>query len=416
MNPGRRAVPDRPAHLVDYLGQVAGEQYSIAPGEVFRRYAYAALERDPGLAAQLREALGKVPAPVRAALRARRPAGAVLDGRFGSPGEFMQAVWHRADPEGRQAIRNSFSEDDPAGGGFLLPEEMRSDIVLLSLESAIVRPRATVFPVTGYYLKVPAVDDKDHSAGTLPWLTAEWLLPGEEIDETSGPGSFASLMLEPANLKAFATVDNELLEDAAAFSVWWHRAVPEATAWYEDQAFLTGDGAGRPLGLVNSSAAIEVTRAADSHITFGDIPAMLARLLPQSLDRAVWICSQTALIDMLSVYQNFGSATEGVIPPSMWVEHGPGGWTLMGMPLCVTEHVPQVGDTGDLVLADLSYYVVADREMVTLETSPHPEFQADKTALRMRHRVNGRTWLSSPVTPENGSATLSPVVILGPAS
>ena len=63
-----------------------------------------------------------------------------------------------------------------------------------------------------------------------------------------------------------------------------HRDLPftynEQLAWFEDYAFLRGDGTGKPLGAAVCPAAIGVTRSTTNTFKLADAATMLGRLLP----------------------------------------------------------------------------------------------------------------------------------------
>jgi HK97 family phage major capsid protein len=87
--------------------------------------------------------------------------------------------------------------------------------------------------------------------------------------------------------------------------------------------------------------------------------------------------------------------------------------SILGRPVIFTEKLPTVGTTGDICFADLSYYLIGDRQVMQASSSEHYQFQNDKTAFRIISRVDGRPWLQSPITPKNNSAsTLSAFVQL----
>ena len=46
----------------------------------------------------------------------------------------------------------------PAGGGFLVPENLRADLLRVSLETSIVRPRARVIPMESNRVPFPMID------------------------------------------------------------------------------------------------------------------------------------------------------------------------------------------------------------------------------------------------------------------
>ena len=62
---------------------------------------------------------------------------------------------------------------------------------------------------------------------------------------------------------------------------------------------------------------------------------------------------------------------------------------------------------------DFSYYLLGDRQTMQVASSDQYLFANDLMAYRIIERLDGRFWLQSAITPENGSTnTLSPLVLL----
>jgi HK97 family phage major capsid protein len=83
-----------------------------------------------------------------------------------------------------------------------------------------------------------------------------------------------------------------------------------------------------------------------------------------------------------------------------------------GMPIEVCEYTPALSSAGDIMLCDLSQYLLAEREP-GVDSSIHVQFSTDETAFRFRFRTDGQPAGRSPVTPKNSSTTQSPFVALG---
>jgi HK97 family phage major capsid protein len=86
--------------------------------------------------------------------------------------------------------------------------------------------------------------------------------------------------------------------------------------------------------------------------------------------------------------------------------------TLLNKPIIPIEQCEAPGSLGDIILADLSKYLIGDRQMVTIDASKHYRFRYDLTSWRAVHRVDGRPWMSAPITYRDGVTTVSPFVIL----
>ena len=332
-------------------------------------------------------------------------AAARSEGR-GEPGEALRRL---------RKVMDAMGERTPSGGGFLVPEQRRSDLILASLEAAIIRPRATVIPSDTLRLGIPTVDDTTHASNALfGGLTWNWTEENTAISTTSP--AYARVIYEAKKLAAYlGAVPDELLADAGAFDAFIRTSVPLGLAWSEDQAFIAGSGTGQPQGILNAPCAISVTRSTGSKVLQIDIVNMATRMLPASLNDFIWLASPDVVGQLLQLYLLIGTIpTSSATAPSAWLQFSPGdGWLLLGRPLFPTEHVPALGTRGDLIAVDPKFYVIADRMRMEIATSaPGAGFPKDETEYRMISRLDGRIWLQSPLTPQNASATVSPVVIL----
>ena len=337
-------------------------------------------------------------------------------------GEFLKASWHRSERNSafdgfRTAVRNAgMSERIPSEGGFLVPETLRSDMLMLALETAIVRPRARVIPMTSLRLPYPTIDDPSHATSVYGGVQGTWTEEAGDISAGESSPTFGRVVLEARKLTGYTEIPNELLEDSIeALDQFFREMYPEALAFFEDQAFLTGDGIARPQGILNASCAVKVTRTTSSEVQFADIAAIYPRMLPQSLRRAVWVCSPDVIGQLLQLVLVSGSTP---VAPPLWLStannaHGGVDYTLLGRPVIVSEKVPALGSTGDISFIDFGYYLIGDRQAMQVASSEEYKFANDLTAFRVIERVDGKAWLRSALTPANGSAnTLSPVVEL----
>lgn len=379
-------------------------------------------------AANLRPEIKGLSSGARKSLYNRRAPGAAADGIFSDASEYFRSTWYRADRlkdfgqlrpklEKLVEVQNSYGSEVPADGGFLIPEELRSEILQLALETAVVRPRATVIPMSSLRVPIPMIDDTSHQSSILGGVVGYWT--EEAAGLTESQASFGRVVLDAKKLTAYAEVPNELLMDAPAFEGFFNGTFPKAISWFEDVAFLTGTGVGEPLGYINSPVSVQVAAEAgqpSNTIVWENIVKMYAQMLPTSLGRAVWICSIDTFPQLATMALSVGTGGGPV-----WIGNMAGGnggadappLTILGRPVYFTEKVGPLGTTGDISFVDLSYYLIGDRMEMQSSSSEHYKFANDKTAYRVIERVDGRPWLQSALTPKNGSsAKLSPVVQL----
>jgi HK97 family phage major capsid protein len=340
--------------------------------------------------------------------------GAAVDKHFENSIDYVRNIWHKnPSPDGDKlgALRNAASSVSPADGGFLVPETLRSQLLQLALEQAVVRPLATVVPMESARVPFPMIDTTTNAGSVFGGMVAYWGEEGAALQD-SNP-KFGRVELDAKKLTGLSAVPNELLQDSiTSFSALIETLWPKALAFEEDNKFQTGSGTGEPLGFrgAGNSAAVTVTRTTGSKIQYVDVIAMYARMLPSSLSNAVWMCSPDALPQLLQL-----SLTVGTGGNSVFVVNAAAGMpmSIFGRPLIITEKGGVLGSRGDLAFVDLSYYLVGDRQIMTADSSTDYAFGNDKTTFRIIQRVDGRPWIQSAITPANGStSTLSPFVEL----
>ena len=341
---------------------------------------------------------------------------------FASFGDFLVATYRfskfrDADPrltwfdEERGREGKALAEGIGATGGFLVPTEFRAQLLAVAAERAIVRPRATIIPMSRRSVQIPVLDQTSTTSGVSHFfggVRVYWTEEAGEKTETSP--TFKQRELVAHKLAAITYCSDELLADSAitlqAF-LTGPMGLSGAIADEEDYAFLRGTGAGQPLGVITAVNAptLVVNRNAAGAFGFVDAVAMLESFLPGS--RGVWVMNQTVMDQVFRMVDPLGQY--------IWLPNaaqaGPG--TLLGYPIVFTEKLPTLGTQGDVLLADFSYYLLGDRQLTTVDSSIHNRYEYDQTTWRAVHRVDGMPWMLAPVTLRDGSTQVSPFVILG---
>lgn len=352
-----------------------------------------------------------------------RAPGAKIDKEvdFTDAAEFFQSTWQNAAtlPDAAtlaakahavRTIQNSFGSIVPADGGFLIPETLRSQLLEVSLESSVVRPRATVVPMDSLRVPIPTVDSTTNVGSVYGGIVAYWTEESSGLVESQA--SFGRVVLDAKKLTAFAIVPNELMADATAFTSFFDQSFPKAVAFFEDKAFMSGTGAGEPLGFLSNPATVTATAKSGqgaNTLVWENIVSMYSRMLPGSLGSAVWIASIDTFPQLATMALSVGTGGSAI-----WLNAGAEGppMTILGRPVIFTEKTPQLGTTGDISFVDLSYYLIGDRQAMQVASSVDYRFGQDQTAFRVTERVDGRPWLQSAITPANSGPTLSPFVQL----
>jgi HK97 family phage major capsid protein len=349
----------------------------------------------------------------------KNAAGAKHDGKFETLNDMMYAISEHSTKDAVLSkqlaeLKNDLSSMKPSDGGFLIPENLRAELLTVALEKAIVRSRARVIPMDSLTVPFPTVDSTSNVSSIFGGVVGYWTEEGATLTESQP--RFGRMELRAQKLTLYTEVPNELIADARpAMDAFLEGIFPEAIAWFEDVAFTLGGGVGEPLGYLNAPAAISATRSttvAGTNVEWVDIVAMYSRMLPQSLSRAVWIISPDVMPSLLTmtlaggtspVFFGGGTSIPGSSQPPM---------SMLGIPIIVSEKARAVGTSGDINLVDFGFYLIGDRQAMSARQSEEYKFQNDLTCFRVIERVDGRPWLQSAITPQNGGATLSPFVKL----
>lgn len=347
-----------------------------------------------------------------------------IDRLYEDPASLFQAIWHNPlasnntkENRDKLARLQAYSEQQPSEGGFLVPETLRSELLQMSLEKAVVRPRARVVPMESQRVPFPKIDSTTNVGSVYGGITAYWVEESADLPESEA--SFGRSVLDAKKLITYAEAPNELVRDWSAFGAFIGGVMPEAMAFFEDLAFMGGNGVGMPLGVLNTTNPVNVAVAAEggqdaNTIVWQNVIKMFSRMLPQSLSSAVWIATIDSFPELATMALSVGTGGGPVWlggPNASGADTPP--VTILGRPVIFTEKTPAaLGGQGDLSFVDLSYYLIGDRQQMTAESSEHYKFKNDRTSYRITQRVDGRPWLDSPITPANNGPALSPVVQL----
>lgn len=449
-------IPTGPTELEEMLSDDAVLSNLHKEGqlpEFLRAYVDATARKTPDIAAQVREETQRTltawlkenelpavkrldisntigapgdarsPYTARHGLYNKAALGARVDNVFASWAECLHAVWQAANSgqmldndvrEKLSKLRNAFGSTVPADGGFLIPEVLRSELLRVSLETAVMRPRARVIPMDSLRVPFPVIDSTTNAGSVYGGVTAYWTEEAAALVESSA--TFGRVVLDAKKLTAYAEVPSELLTDSiVSFQAFLDQIFPEALGFFEDIAFMSGSGVGEPFGALNVANPAMITVAAEAAQTSGtvvwqNIVKMFARMLPSSLMRGIWVASPDVFPELATMALNVGTGGSAV-----WLGNGQGTppVTILGRPVVFSEKTPAaLGTQGDLSFIDPSYYLIGDRQAMSAMTSPHYKFGNDKVAYRVIQRLDGTPWLLNPITPANSSATLSAFVQL----
>lgn len=338
-------------------------------------------------------------------------------GRFESFGEFALAVANGGNDQ--RLLRNAgMVSTTGTDGGFAVPLQFLGPILDASLAMEVVRPRANVIPMTTKTATAGIFDYLDGTSGKRAGLQLLW--GSEATPLTEQKGKVREMELDAKKGSILVRVSNELANDAPAFDQQLGQAMVAAVAIGLDIAFLSGTGAGQPLGILNSPGTITVAKEggqAANTLFLQNLANMVGKLHPASFARSTWLVHPTAVpalyLMSYTVKNVAGTENVGGTAAQAVTQDADGTLRIFGRPVAVTEACSAFSAAGDVMLCDFSRYAIGLRADASIKKDESVYFASDELAFRLTLRVDGQPQDSAATKLRDGSNAVSPFVILG---
>jgi HK97 family phage major capsid protein len=301
--------------------------------------------------------------------------------------------------------KRDLSMGNGPSAGYLVPETFDTTIRQVTPQTAIFRPRSMVIP--GGSSPDAAYNmlalDQSGSKGVYSGVAVKWI--GEAgTRQDGGDPTLRNIKLEPKEVSAYVDITDKLLANSAAAGALVQQLLRAAIIGAEEDAFYTGSGVGKPLGIKGHASALTVTRNTATSVKWADIKSMFGKFMFGG--SPVWIMNQGCLPQIMSLEDTNGNA--------LWMPNaalGVGGM-LCGLPVLINDLNPALGTEGDLALVDLSYYYIKDGSPLAIFIDPYSQKVNGTSRIYAFWNVDGQPMLTSPITQRNGTTQVSPFVVL----
>ena len=339
--------------------------------------------------------------------------GGTADKHIKSFGDFLVAV-RRNDDERLTKVYGTMKdlgESPGSAGGYLVPTEYGSQLIQAAAFENPVYSRVQRIPVMRESGTYPALDQYftpvagSGQTAFAGGVKASFTDAGAEFTETQP--AFSTLNWRLNKMGGVTEVENELIEDSPfAIEALLRGLFQVAISARNERNILRGSGVGEPLGILNAASAIGVSDNTTGSFKWEDVGAMYARFKGMGgspvwvIHPSVWPKIMTMNNSSVSVVQtNLNSGTPN---------------TINGFPVITSEHLPQIGNNGSVLLADLTAYVMFEKAGLSISYSEHVGFKRDVGVWKFRIRNDGKPWLQAPVilSDNQGSYSVSPFVFL----
>jgi HK97 family phage major capsid protein len=246
-------------------------------------------------------------------------------------------------------IRNALQIGTDTEGGYLVPDEFERTLVDTLEDENIFRRLANVINTSSGDRKIPVVASK----GTASWIDEEGAIP--ESDD-----SFGQVTIGAYKLGTMIKVSEELLNDSVFnLETYISKEFARRIGNKEEDAFFTGDGSGKPTGILATTggAQLGVTSASATAITIDEVLDLFYSLKAPYRNKAVFVMNDATVKAIRKLKDGQG---QYLWQPSLQAGTPD---TILNRPLYTSAYIPTIASTAkSIVFGDFSYYWVADRQ------------------------------------------------------
>ena len=247
------------------------------------------------------------------------------------------------------SVVNALEEGTDSEGGYLVPDEYERTLVEALEEENVFRQLAKVVRTSSGDRKIPVVATK----GTASWID-------EEGAYTESDDSFGQVSIGAYKVGTMIKVSEELLNDSVFdLESYIAKEFARRIGAKEEEAFFTGDGSGKPLGVLAATGGAEtgVTAASSTAVTADELMDLFYSLKSPYRKKAVWVLNDSTIKAVRKLKDSTG---QYLWQPSL-VAGTPD--TLLGRPVKTSAYMPVIAaGAKTIAFGDFSYYWIADRQ------------------------------------------------------
>lgn len=244
-------------------------------------------------------------------------------------------------------VNNILQEGIDESGGYLVPDEYDARLIQGLTDENILRKLGTVIKTSGQH--------KINIAGTKP--AAAWIDEGEPL--SFGDATFNQINLDAHKLHVAVKVTEELLYDNAfGLENYLIDQFAKALANAEEDAFLNGNGEGKPLGIFATTGGgeVAVTTASTSAITYDEIVNLVYSLKRPYRKNAKFILNDQTIATLRKLKDGNG---QYIWQPALQSGEPD---RLLGYEVLTSAYVPTIAAAAPVIaFGDFSYYNIGDR-------------------------------------------------------
>lgn len=291
------------------------------------------------------------------------------------------------------AIKSTMVEAQGSLGGYAVPPNVQQEIsARLPGMTAVRGLGARVVTLTNSN----AIEIPRYTGGDTQYVGALRGLWGGETQSPTEDNATLDMVSVTANVYTYKVpMSQSLVEDAANLVQLVQSDIANTLAIDEDNAFLVGDGAGKPRGVLpsaaNSDSITEVVTADADELTADGLIGLSDALADQYLDGAAFVFERATHTAIRKLKTGAGEYLFDRTGPNGMM----GGWrnanTLLGFPYRRQDGMPTIGaNTYPIIFANFAGYTIVERAGLTIARFQDSNTGINKVEFHVRRRVGGR--------------------------
>ena len=342
----------------------------------------ARLERQEALDAELNRPVNK-PLTGKPGGKADADGGEDKTGRASD--DYRKNFWNAMRSKAPMpAVTNALQVGTDSEGGYLVPDEYERTLVEALEEENIFRQMAKVIKTSSGDRKIPVVASK----GTASWIDEEGAYP--ESDD-----SFGQVSIGAYKLGTMIKVSEELLNDSVFdLQSYISREFARRIGAKEEEAFFTGNGTGKPLGILAATGGAEtgVTAASATAVTADELIDLFYSLKSPYRKKSVWVLNDSTIKSIRKLKDTNG---QYLWQPSLTAGTPD---TILGRPVKTSAYMPAIAaGAKSIAFGDFSYYWIADRQGRSFKRLNELFAATGQVGFLASQRVDGRLILAEAV-------------------
>jgi HK97 family phage major capsid protein len=307
-----------------------------------------------------------------------KPESAKVDTKVGrASDEYKKAFWNTVRKRDSVEVLNALQVGTESEGGYLVPDEFEHTLISSLEAENIIRKHAHVFQTSSGSHKIPVVSTK----GTATWIDEEGAI-------TESDDAFGQTLIGAHKIATLIKVSEELLQDSAFdlesyFKKEFGRRIGNA----EEAAFLTGNGTGKPLGILAATggADVGITAASATAITADELIDLFYSLKVPYRKNAIWVLNDSTIKAIRKLKDQNGQY--------LWQPALRDGEfdTVLGKKIFTSPYASEIAAGAKAIaFGDFSYYWIGDRQGITFRRLNERYAENGQVGFIASKRVDGK--------------------------